>query len=44
MYAGEIFWKEINIGMRVLPMEMRIEVEIEYSGIPILEIEKRLEV
>jgi hypothetical protein len=31
-------------GMRVLPMEMRIEVDIEYSGIPVLEIEKRLEV
>jgi hypothetical protein len=28
MYAGEILWKDINIGMRALPTEMSIEVHI----------------
>jgi hypothetical protein len=44
MYAGEILWKDINIGMRALPTEMSIEVDIGYSGNPVLEIETRLEV
>jgi hypothetical protein len=35
MYAGEILWKGISIGIRVLPMEMSIEVDIEYSGNPV---------
>ncbi|CAI8593464.1 unnamed protein product [Vicia faba] len=55
-YVGEVVCTDINlgnvppciIGMRVLPMEMSevcaLEVDIEYSGSSILEIETRLEV
>ncbi|XP_058779343.1 uncharacterized protein LOC131653268 isoform X1 [Vicia villosa] len=55
-YVGEVVCTDINlgnvppciIGMRVLPMEMSevcaLEVDIEYSGSAILEIETRLEV
>ncbi|XP_027358420.1 uncharacterized protein LOC113867350 isoform X1 [Abrus precatorius] len=55
-YVGEVICTDINmgnvppciIGMRVLPMEMSevcaLEVDIEYSGSAILEIETRLEV
>ncbi|WJX66817.1 hypothetical protein P8452_51330 [Trifolium repens] len=55
-YVGEVVCTDINmgnvppciIGMRVLPMEMSevcaLEVDIEYSGSAILQIETRLEV
>ncbi|XP_020238904.1 uncharacterized protein LOC109817956 [Cajanus cajan] len=55
-YIGEVICNNINTGnvppcitgMRVLPMEMRevwaVEVDIEYSGGALLEIETRLEV
>lgn len=55
-YVGDVVCTDINmgnvppciIGMRVLPMEMSevcaLEVDIEYSGSAILEIETRLEV
>ncbi|KAL9324291.1 hypothetical protein ACSQ67_009148 [Phaseolus vulgaris] len=55
-YVGEVVCTEINMGnvppciirMRVLPMEMSevcaLEVDIEYSGGALLEIETRLEV
>lgn len=55
-YVGEVICTGINlgnvppciIGMRVLPMEMSevcaLEVDIEYSGSALLEIETRLEV
>ncbi|XP_022640054.1 uncharacterized protein LOC106769899 isoform X1 [Vigna radiata var. radiata] len=55
-YVGEVICTEINLGnvppciirMRVLPMEMSeacaLEVDIEYSGGALLEIETRLEV
>ncbi|CAL0322329.1 unnamed protein product [Lupinus luteus] len=55
-YVGEVICTDINtgnvppciIGMRVLPMEMSevwaLEVDIEYSGGAVLEIETRLEV
>lgn len=55
-YIGEVVCTDINIGnvppciigMRVLPMEMSevcaLEVDIEYSGSALLEIETRLEV
>ncbi|KAJ1383004.1 Synaptotagmin-like mitochondrial-lipid-binding domain [Sesbania bispinosa] len=55
-YVGEVICTDINlgnvppciIGMRVLPMEMSevcaLEVDIEYSGSAVLEIETRLEV
>lgn len=55
-YIGEVICTDINLGnvppcitgMRVLPMEMNevcaLEVDIEYSGSAVLEIETRLEV
>lgn len=55
-YVGEVICTNINmgnvppyiIGMRVLPIEMSegsaLEVDIEYSGSAVLEIETRLEV
>jgi hypothetical protein len=55
-YVGEVICTDINtgnvppciVGMRVLPMEMSevwaLEVDIEYSGGALLEIETRLEV
>ncbi|XP_004512702.1 uncharacterized protein [Cicer arietinum] len=55
-YVGEVICTDINmgnvppciIGMRVLPVEMSevcaLEIDIEYSGSAILEIETRLEV
>jgi hypothetical protein len=54
-YIGEVICTDINtgnvppciVGMRVLPMEMSevwaLEVDIEYSGGALLEIETRLE-